>query len=85
MVELNTAVDAEVFAGFIEGIDSPNEVEDYIVSYFGDTKVAHDFLKEFLNKRIELRPRVHNIAKDVGHSRETVGRSRFTEAHGGLF
>lgn len=62
--ELNSSVDAEVFANFIAQIDSPDEAEDYIIGYLGDNKNIKDFHREFLNKRIELRPRVQQPRKD---------------------
>lgn len=54
---MNTKIDIDVFASFLIGIESPNDVEDYILTYFGDTKSAKEFHQEFLTKRIELRPR----------------------------
>nr|CAD2194751.1 unnamed protein product [Meloidogyne enterolobii] len=62
--ELNSSVDAEVFANFIAQVDSPDEAEDYIIGYLGDNKIIKDFHREFLNKRIELRPRVQQPRKD---------------------
>ncbi|KAI6184328.1 hypothetical protein M3Y97_00584500 [Aphelenchoides bicaudatus] len=55
--QINPSVDSEVFATFLMSIESPNEVEDYILSCFGETKAAKQLHQEFLAKRIELRPR----------------------------
>jgi hypothetical protein len=57
-------VDADVFATFLSGVESPNEAEDYIIGYFGDTKASKEFHRDFLIKRIELRPRVQPTEKD---------------------
>ena len=35
------------------------EVHDYVKSYLGETKDAHDFAKQFLEKRQKLKPSVH--------------------------
>lgn len=40
-------------------------MEDYIFGYFNVTKEAKEFHREFLLKRIELRPRLNPIQKDV--------------------
>jgi PERQ amino acid-rich with GYF domain-containing protein len=63
--QINPNVDSEVFATFLLGIESPNEIEDYIFSYFGETKAAKQFHQEFLSKRIELRPRRGAKKEDV--------------------
>lgn len=62
---MNPNVDSEVFATFLLGIESPNEIEDYIFSYFGETKAAKQLHQEFLAKRIELRPRRGVKKEDV--------------------
>ena len=41
------------------------KVEDYIIGYLGESKMVKDFYREFLNKRIELRPRMKASLKDV--------------------
>ncbi|KAI1727466.1 GYF domain-containing protein [Ditylenchus destructor] len=81
--ELNSSVDAEVFASFIEGLDSPNEAEDYIIGYLGESKVVKDFHREFLQKRIELRPRVQHTAKDdLSGPAAAAGLANFSSSTG---
>ncbi|TKR94601.1 hypothetical protein L596_008864 [Steinernema carpocapsae] len=53
--KLDSSVEADVFAGFIRDVVSPNEVEDYIFSYFGETSQSKEFCKEFISRRSELR------------------------------
>lgn len=66
--QLNPNVEAELFASLVEGIESPNDVEDYLMDNLGiELKAIKEFHREFLTKRIELRPRVHSrvAGKDV--------------------
>jgi PERQ amino acid-rich with GYF domain-containing protein len=37
-------------------VDSVYEVHDYIKSYLGEGKAAHDFAKQFLERRQKLKP-----------------------------
>uniref|UniRef100_A0A915BU74 GYF domain-containing protein n=1 Tax=Parascaris univalens TaxID=6257 RepID=A0A915BU74_PARUN len=62
--ELNSQVDADVFAAFIEGVDSPDEIEDYVVGYLGDGRQVKDFIREFLEKRREARSKKQPTDKD---------------------
>uniref|UniRef100_A0A914UI12 PERQ amino acid-rich with GYF domain-containing protein 2 n=1 Tax=Plectus sambesii TaxID=2011161 RepID=A0A914UI12_9BILA len=64
VTQLNKDVDAEVFATFIEGVESPVDVEDYIVGYLGEGRPAKDFLREFLEKRSETRARKLDTDRD---------------------
>ncbi|KAI6178865.1 hypothetical protein M3Y98_00547900 [Aphelenchoides besseyi] len=60
--QLSANLDPEVLSTFLQSIESPNELEDYIISYLGDSKSSKEFHQEFLAKRIELRPRRQRIA-----------------------
>uniref|UniRef100_A0A1I7SWG7 GYF domain-containing protein n=1 Tax=Bursaphelenchus xylophilus TaxID=6326 RepID=A0A1I7SWG7_BURXY len=62
--QLNPSVEPDIFATFLLSIESPNEVEDYVLTYFGENKNAKEFHQEFLAKRIELRPRRRVTDKD---------------------
>ncbi|CAD5212201.1 unnamed protein product [Bursaphelenchus okinawaensis] len=62
--QLNSSVEPDIFATFLLSIESPNEVEDYVLTYFGENKNAKEFHQEFLAKRIELRPRRRVADKD---------------------
>lgn len=39
------------------------EVHDYIKSYLGENKMAHDFAKQFLEKRLKLKPPTQQVRK----------------------
>jgi PERQ amino acid-rich with GYF domain-containing protein len=41
---------------FLLEVDSIYEVHDYIKSYLGETPEAHDFAKQFLERRQKLKP-----------------------------
>ncbi|KAK6039570.1 hypothetical protein COOONC_22925, partial [Cooperia oncophora] len=65
--ELNfggNAVEAEVLAMFIEGVENPDEVEDYVMGYLGDSKAVKEFVREFLLKRSDFRNRKQNAVKN---------------------
>ena len=47
---------AATFISFLLEVDSVYEVHDYIKSYLGETKDAHDFAKQFLERRQKLKP-----------------------------
>lgn len=47
---------AATFVSFLLEVDSIYEVHDYIKSYLGETPEAHDFAKQFLEKRQKLKP-----------------------------
>uniref|UniRef100_A0AAF5D8J1 GYF domain-containing protein n=1 Tax=Strongyloides stercoralis TaxID=6248 RepID=A0AAF5D8J1_STRER len=59
-------VDYEVFCSFIIDVEHPTEVEDYFHTYFGDSPSIKKFIKQFLEKRSEIRSRVlkAKLAKD---------------------
>lgn len=47
---------AATFVSFLLEVDSIYEVHDYIKSYLGETNEAHDFAKQFLERRQKLKP-----------------------------
>ena len=47
---------AATFISFLLEVDSVYEVHDYIKSYLGEGKAAHDFAKQFLERRQKLKP-----------------------------
>uniref|UniRef100_A0A0N4Z5V3 GYF domain-containing protein n=1 Tax=Parastrongyloides trichosuri TaxID=131310 RepID=A0A0N4Z5V3_PARTI len=55
--QLKKDVDHEVFCSFIIDIENPSEIEDYFFTYFGDTSSIRRFIKQFLEKRSEIRAR----------------------------
>uniref|UniRef100_A0A182N5I7 GYF domain-containing protein n=1 Tax=Anopheles dirus TaxID=7168 RepID=A0A182N5I7_9DIPT len=48
---LNSNVDIPTFVGFLQDIESPFEVKDYIRLYLGETKESSEFAKQFLERR----------------------------------
>jgi len=52
---LNTDVDIETFMGFLQDIESPYEVNDYIKSYIGEGKAHKKFASDYLEKRSQLK------------------------------
>ena len=46
---------AATFVSFLLEVDSIYEVHDYIKSYLGETSEAHDFAKQFLERRQKLK------------------------------
>lgn len=52
---LNSGIDAFTLAAFLKDIESPHEVEDYVISYFGDCAEARTFMQTFLEKRCEIK------------------------------
>ncbi|VDK52759.1 unnamed protein product [Gongylonema pulchrum] len=63
--QLNAQVDADVFAAFIEGVDNPNEVEDYIIGYLGESRSVKELIREFLERRSQARQKKGPVDKDV--------------------
>ncbi|VDK76418.1 unnamed protein product [Onchocerca ochengi] len=62
--QLNPQVDADVFAAFIEGVDNPNEVEDYIIGYLGENRLVRELIREFLERRSQARQKKEPVDKD---------------------
>ncbi|XP_058056033.1 GIGYF family protein Gyf [Anopheles bellator] len=48
---LNSNVDIPTFVGFLQDIESPYEVKEYIRVYLGETKECSEFSKQFLERR----------------------------------
>ncbi|CAJ0932345.1 unnamed protein product, partial [Mesorhabditis belari] len=55
MKQLNEDVEAEVLYSFVADVDSPAEVEDYLIGYLGESKAVKEFVKEFIKKRSDAR------------------------------
>ncbi|KAK0424930.1 hypothetical protein QR680_008931 [Steinernema hermaphroditum] len=62
--KLNADVDGEMFADFIRNVVTPQEVEDYMVTYFGESNATKEFCKEFLQRRSELRAKSKAADRD---------------------
>uniref|UniRef100_A0A0K0D5I6 PWI domain-containing protein n=1 Tax=Angiostrongylus cantonensis TaxID=6313 RepID=A0A0K0D5I6_ANGCA len=62
--QLNSTVEADVLAMFIEGVENPDDVEDYVMGYLGDSKTVKEFVREFLQKRSDFRNRGQHAVKD---------------------
>ncbi|XP_052820959.1 GRB10-interacting GYF protein 2-like isoform X2 [Mya arenaria] len=50
-----TSVDIPTFIAFLQEVESPYEVHDYIRSYLGENKASEEFGKAFLEKRSQYR------------------------------
>ncbi|KAK3583774.1 hypothetical protein CHS0354_022810 [Potamilus streckersoni] len=59
-----TSVDIPTFIGFLQEVESPYEVYDYVKSYLGDTKAAHDFAKQFLEKRSQYKNKSKPVTQE---------------------
>ena len=44
------------FVSFLLEVESTFEVHDYVKSYLGETRDAHNFAKQFLERRQKLKP-----------------------------
>jgi hypothetical protein len=85
--DLNKSVDAtvdpEMFFGFIESVIDPVDVEDYFVTYFGESDAVKEFQKKFLEKRIALRPKQKkNDKDDLSAAQSALNPSQAFEAGG---
>merc|ERR1719245_3011124 len=54
---VNIGLDATEFVNILRTIESPYEVKDTVMGYFGETKDAKNFASNFVQKRIELKKR----------------------------
>ncbi|ESP03518.1 hypothetical protein LOTGIDRAFT_171304 [Lottia gigantea] len=50
-----TSVDVPTFIAFLQDVESPYEVHDYVRSYLGETKAVNDFSKMYLEKRSQYK------------------------------
>ncbi|XP_037954861.1 GIGYF family protein CG11148 isoform X2 [Teleopsis dalmanni] len=48
---MNTKVDVPTFVTFLQDLESPYEVKDYVRLYLGENKEYNDFAKQFLERR----------------------------------
>nr|KAG5688494.1 hypothetical protein BaRGS_007138 [Batillaria attramentaria] len=48
---MEVTVDIETFVSFLQAVDSPYEVHDYVRNYLGEGKDAREFAKQFMDKR----------------------------------
>ncbi|XP_031571822.1 GRB10-interacting GYF protein 2-like isoform X2 [Actinia tenebrosa] len=46
-----TSIDIPTFFAFLQEIESPYEVHDYVKSYIGDNKEANEFARDFIEQR----------------------------------
>ncbi|XP_041377891.1 GRB10-interacting GYF protein 2-like isoform X2 [Gigantopelta aegis] len=46
-----SSVDVPTFIAFLQDVESPYEVHDYVKSYLGESKQTSDFARQFLEKR----------------------------------
>ena len=53
---VRTVYIAATFVSFLLEVDSIYEVHDYVKSYLGETSEAHEFAKQFLERRQKLKP-----------------------------
>ncbi|CAG0885994.1 unnamed protein product [Darwinula stevensoni] len=60
LTEMEASVDIPTFVGFLQDVESPYEVHDYVRSYLGDGKSSQDFARQFLERRSNWR----NAQKD---------------------
>ncbi|KAG5667580.1 hypothetical protein PVAND_015557 [Polypedilum vanderplanki] len=52
---MNGNVDVPTFVSFLQDIESPFEIKDYIKMYLGETKECTEFAKQFLERRSKQR------------------------------
>ncbi|KAL5289831.1 GIGYF1 family protein [Megaselia abdita] len=55
LTNLNPKIDVSTFITFLQDLDSPFEIKDYIRAYFGDNKESNDFAKQFLERRSKFK------------------------------
>ncbi|VIO95044.1 Uncharacterized protein BM_BM2317 [Brugia malayi] len=83
--QLNPQVDADVFAAFIEGVDNPNEVEDYIIGYLGESRLVKELIREFLERRSQARHKKEPVDKDdLTHPAQAADALSITAANSKL-
>ncbi|XP_025082819.1 GRB10-interacting GYF protein 2-like isoform X1 [Pomacea canaliculata] len=52
---MDVTVDIETFVSFLQAVESPYEVHDYVRNYLGEGKDAKEFAKQFLEKRSQFK------------------------------
>jgi PERQ amino acid-rich with GYF domain-containing protein len=50
----------ETFVSFLQAVESPYEVHDYVKNYLGEDKTAKEFARQFLEKRSHLKNKARN-------------------------
>ncbi|CAH1772880.1 unnamed protein product [Owenia fusiformis] len=61
---LNASVDIPTFVAFLQDVDSPYEVHDYVKSYLGETGDTQAFATAFLEKRSQCRNQERNQSEE---------------------
>ncbi|XP_070206912.1 GRB10-interacting GYF protein 2-like isoform X2 [Littorina saxatilis] len=57
---METQIDVETFVSFLQAVESPYEVHDYVKNYLGEGKNAREFGKQFLEKRSHYKNKARN-------------------------
>lgn len=52
----SSVLTAATFVSFLLEVESIYEVHDYVKSYLGETREAHEFAKQFLERRQKFKP-----------------------------
>ncbi|XP_055688107.1 GIGYF family protein Gyf [Lutzomyia longipalpis] len=58
LTAMNSTVDIPTFVSFLQDIESPYEVKDYIRMYLGETKECTEFAKQFLERRSKYKNQI---------------------------
>ncbi|GAB0101008.1 hypothetical protein DMENIID0001_171250 [Sergentomyia squamirostris] len=58
LAAMNSTVDIPTFVAFLQDIESPYEVKDYIRMYLGETKECTEFAKQFLERRSKYKNQI---------------------------
>jgi hypothetical protein len=74
---LDKSVDAEMLTAFLNVVDSAQDVEDYVLSYFRDTQRTRDFVQTYLRRRTDYRRGLETAAA-AASSKQTAVRARVT-------
>ncbi|CAD6194446.1 unnamed protein product [Caenorhabditis auriculariae] len=76
-------IDVEFLYGVVIDEENPNEVEDFVMSYLSESKAVKEFVREFLQKRIELRNRGEKPETDDLSSARTAAAAGSNAAGNG--
>merc|ERR1712223_1065803 len=61
--KLDPQVDIPTFLGFLNDVESPYEVNDYVKNYIGDGKGPKNFAKEYVERRSKYRNSLKSVKK----------------------
>merc|ERR1719479_780420 len=61
--KLNPQVDIPTFMSFLNDVESPYEVNDYVKNYIGDGKGPKNFAKEYVERRSKYRNSLKSVKK----------------------